>query len=109
MEKAPWFICYGVVKKKKDFRCEIPSNITKITGGDLHLSQRPYIFGDPSLLDDLPHHDAEWVQVALMLGRKRIISECKASSPLPVNLWHTHLPRLAALEGLSYKQLNRVG
>ena len=67
-----------------------------------------YILRDPSLLDDLPSHVAEWVQVAFMLGRKLIISEWKESSPPHVNLWHTHLARLAALERLSYRLINRM-
>lgn len=68
-------------QKIQDFWSEIHSNVTKIIGRDMPFSQRLYILGDPSALDDLPSHVAEWVQVALMLGRKLIISEWKASSP----------------------------
>ena len=95
-------------QKIQDFWSEIHSNVTKIIGRDMPFSQRLYILGDPSALDDLPSHVAEWVLVALMLGRKRIISEWKASSPPPVSLWHTLLGRLAALESLSYRLINRV-
>lgn len=93
-------------QKIQDCWWEIHSNITKIIGCDMPFFQRLYILRDPSLLDDLPPHDAEWVQVALMLGSKLIFSVSKASSPPPVNLWHIHLARLAALEGLSHRLIN---
>ncbi len=73
------------------------------------LSRGLYIPGDPSPLEDLSSPSAEWVQTALMLGRKLIISEWKASSAPSVNLWYNHWGRLAALEGLTYRLMDRVG
>lgn len=71
-------------QKIQDFWSEIPSNVTKIIGGDMPFSQRLYALGDPSPLDDLPSHVAEWNQVTLMLERKLIISEWKPSSSPPL-------------------------
>ena len=92
--------------KIQDFWSEIHKNITQIIGCDIPFSQRLYILGDPALLEDLPSHNAEWVQTALMLGRKLIMSEWKAPSPPPVNLWHNQLGRLAALRSVSQSRFN---
>lgn len=46
---------------------------------------------DPSLLDKIWFSSAEWVQTALMLGQKLIISKWKVLSALGVNVCHSRL------------------
>lgn len=58
-----------------DLRCENQMDITKFIKCDMAFSQPLYILGDMSLLDDLPIHNAAWVQVALTLWHEHIIPE----------------------------------
>lgn len=96
MGKAPWFICFGVVKKTTTtFWLEIHSNIADDWMWHALLPESPWSrMGSGSTDPDVKTYG--------------IISEWKASSPVPVSLWHIHLARFAALEGLSYR-LNRLG
>lgn len=51
---------------------------------------------DPSLLDKIWFSSAEWVQTALMLRHKLIISKWKVLSALGVIVWHSQLGTIEA-------------
>ena len=92
----------------RDYWGEIRDHIERILGCAIPFSPSLCILGDPSWLDDLTPYDAEWAQTALMLGRKRIMCEWRASSAPSVNVWFSQLGHVAALEKLSFRLINKV-
>ena len=92
----------------RDYWGEIRDHIERVLGCQIPFSPQLYILGDPSSLDELTPYDAEWVQTALMLGRKLIMCEWRTSSAPSVNVWFSQLGHVAALERLSFRLLNKV-
>lgn len=74
--------------------------IKTITGQDIPFTHKSVYLGRPMVLQDLTPSNAEWVQIALMLGRKLIITNWKASTLPAPSLWFLQLEKLAALEKL---------
>lgn len=86
--------------KIQDFWSEIHKNVTKIIARDVPFSQRLYILGDLSLLEDLSSrcrmHWCWGVSLSFQNGRP----------PLPPLIFGNHLGRLVVLEGLSYRLMS---
>ena len=61
-----------------------------------------------SLLQDISPSDAEWIQTVLMMGRKLIVCEWKASEAPSVIHWSSQIGHLAALEKLTFRLMNKV-
>lgn len=51
---------------------------------------------------------AEWIQTALMVGRKLITCQWKSLSAPLIAQWLKDLGKLAALENLSYKLIDKM-
>ena len=86
----------------------IKDKLKSIIDFDIPFCPRLFILGDPSILGGVSPPIAEWIQTALMLGRRLLIREWKASSAPAVSLWFSTLGQVAAYERLSYRLLDRM-
>ncbi len=73
------------------FWFNIYDNIKLILESDFPFCPSLFVLGDPLPLKDVPSAQAEWVQSALMLGRKLIVKEWKATSLPSVRVWFSQL------------------
>ena len=87
---------------------EVQDYIHTILTEEIPFAPTLYVLGDPAALEELSHYDAEWVQTALMLGRKLIVMKWKDPNAPTAAEWYIQLGKLAALERLSFRLLNRV-
>ena len=94
--------------KIQDFWSSIHGRLERITGLKIQFSPRLFILGDPSVLKKVSPHLAEWIQTAIMSGRRLIVKDWKASHAPTLSLWDSSLGQIAAYERLSYRLLNRT-
>ena len=83
------------------FWTAINENIKIIFKLDIPFCLNLFAFGDPLTLKHFPVSQADWVQTFLMLGRKLIVTEWKATSLPSVRIWFSQLGIVAAHERLS--------
>ena len=94
--------------KVHQFWLGISTQIEGIQKHKIPFSPRLFVLGDPLLLKGLSPPEAEWIQTALMLGRKLIMCEWKAPNAPLVSTWFSQLGHLAALEKLTFRLMNKV-
>ena len=94
--------------KIQDYWSVIHGRLERITGLKIPFSPRLFILGDPSMLKNVSPHLAEWIQTAIMSGRRLLVKDWKAPGAPAPSLWDSSLGQLAAYERLSYRLLNRV-
>merc|ERR1711867_63407 len=82
--------------------------LKRIIDFDIPFCPRLFILGDPSILGTVSPPVAEWIQTALMLGRRLLVKEWKAASAPAVSPWFSTLGQVAAYERLSYRLLDRM-
>lgn len=92
----------------KAFWLSVHDHINRIVGQNIPFTPDLFILGDSGALESLTPPHAEWIQTALMLGRKLIVMNWKASSAPTAVLWFIQLGKVAALENLSFRLLNKV-
>lgn len=80
------------------FWSEIQRHIKRIVKHHIPFSEGLFVLGDLSLLHDFPSNEAEWIQTALMVGRKLITSQWKSHSVPPVTQWLNELGKLALIQ-----------
>lgn len=94
--------------KVQQFWTAVHECIEKIVGEDVPFCIRLFVLGDPSIVKDcLPAVYAEWVQTAIMLGRKLIMQQWKSAHVPSITDWYSSLATVAAYEEVSFQQLNR--
>ena len=94
--------------KVQEYWNDIHDRLQKITGLVIPFNPLLFILGDRATLEDIAPFLAEWIQTALMLGRRLLIKDWKsASTPAPSH-WFSSLGQLAALERLSYRLLDKM-
>ena len=86
----------------------IKDKLKRIVGFDIPFCPRLFVLGDPSILGTVSPPIAEWNQTALMLGRRLLVKDWKASSAPAISLWFSTLGQVAAYERLSYRLLDRM-
>ena len=90
------------------FWTAIHENIKIILKLDIPFCPNLFVLGDPLPLKHLPVSQADWVQTSLMLGRKLVVTEWKATSLPSVRIWFSQLGIVAAREHLSFRFTNQV-
>ena len=80
------------------FWSDIQYYIEEILGKHIQFSPGLCILGEPSALSDLEPSEADWTQTALMLGRKLIVREWRASAAPSASHWYAEIGSLAALD-----------
>ena len=95
--------------KVQDYWRVIHNNIQRITGlDDIPFNASLFILGDPATLREVAPYLAEWIQTAIMLGRKLLVKDWKSSTTPATSYWFSSLGQLAALERLSYRLMDRM-
>ena len=79
----------------------------KVVGLEVHFCIRLYLLGDPST-DDIAPVYAEWVQTAIMLGRKLLVQQWKSAHAPPITDWYNGLTIVTAYEQVSFTLLYRL-
>ena len=94
--------------KIQDYWTAIHERLERVAGLRIPFSPSLFILGDPATLKNVAPPLAEWIQTAIMSGRRLLAKEWKApSAPAPA-LWEASMGQLAAYERLSYRLLDRM-
>ena len=92
----------------QEFWRNVRDYIQTILTVDIPFAPTLYVLGHPAALEELSPYDAEWVQTVLMLGRKLIVMKWKDPIAPTAAQWFIQLGKLAALEKLTFRLLNKV-
>ena len=83
--------------KAQDFWTSVHECIQKVVGVEVPFCIRLYLLGGPPILtDDIAPVYAEWVQTAIMLGRKLLVQQWKSAHAPPITDWYNALTTVAA-------------
>ena len=94
--------------KVQEYWTAIHGRLERVTGLQIPFSPSLFILGDPATLRNVAPPLAEWIQTAIMSGRRLLVKEWKApSAPAPA-IWDASMGQLAAYERLSYRLLDRM-
>ena len=94
--------------KVQDYWKDINNRMQTITGLDIPFNPSLFILGDPATLREVAPNLAEWIQTAIMLGRRLLVKDWKSASTPSPSYWFSSLGQLAALERLSYRLLDKM-
>ena len=93
----------------KEFWLAVQDCIERVTGQNIPLDIRLFILGDPSPLKDItPSTHVEWIQTAIMLGRRLIVQLWKSAHIPLITEWHNLLDRTASYERVSFSMNGRI-
>ena len=97
--------------KVQDFNSwsSIHECIQKVVGLEVPFCIRLYLLWDPSTLKDgIASVHTEWVQTAIMIGRKLLVQQWKSAPAPSITDWYNGLTTVAAYERVSFTLLERV-